>query len=322
MSFSILVTHRLPSAALAILRETGADVLLPDSPPDASTLLSLVPGHAAIVALLTDRVTTDVLDAAGKGLKVVANVAVGYDNVDVAAAAARGVIVTNTPGVLTEATAEFTWALIFAITRRVGEGDRLVRSGRWVGWSPDLLPGMELNGKQLGIVGGGRIGRSVAAKAGAFGMKVVFATRSGGPTIDGHPVISLDELLVSSDIVSLHVPLSDASRHLLDRKAFARMRRSAYLINTARGPVVDEAALVWALQEKLISGAALDVYEREPQVTEGLRALDNVVLAPHIGSATRETRQAMAELAARNVAAVLAGEPPLTPVTPPAGGRR
>jgi len=219
--------------------------------------------------------------------------------------------------VLTAATAELTWGLIFAITRRIAEGDRMVRAGRWKGWTPDLLPGMELRGKQLGIVGSGRIGRAVAAGAAAFGVRVVFASRSARGEVDGHPVVSLDELLVSSDIVSLHVPLSDASRHLIDRRAFARMRRSAYLINTARGPVVDEEALVWALSEHLIAGAALDVYEREPIVHAGLLTFENVVLAPHIGSATRETRLAMAELAAKNVAAVLTGQQPLTPVKPP-----
>jgi len=241
---------------------------------------------------------------------------VGFNNVDVAAARERGVVVTNTPDVLTGATAELTWALILALTRRVGEGERLVRGRTWTGWALDQLLGMELTGKQLGVVGAGRIGRAVAAKAAAFGMRVVFGPRrpSSGPDVEGHPVVSLDELLTGSDVVSLHIPLSDETRHLIDRRALARMKRTAYLINTARGPVVDEDALVWALGERLIAGAALDVYEREPEIHEGLFAFENVVLAPHIGSATRETRTAMAELAARNVAAVLGGSPPPTPV--------
>jgi phosphoglycerate dehydrogenase-like enzyme len=177
----------------------------------------------------------------------------------------------------------------------------------------DLLPGMELTGKQLGIVGAGRIGRAVAAKASAFGMRVVFTTRSAKAQVDNHPVVSLDELLVSADVVSLHVPLTPETRHMINRRTLARMRRSSFLINTSRGPLIDEDALIWALEERLIAGAALDVYAQEPHVPEGLRALDHIVLAPHIGSATRETRAAMAELAARNVAAVLRGEAPLTP---------
>jgi lactate dehydrogenase-like 2-hydroxyacid dehydrogenase len=244
-----------------------------------------------------------VLDA-GPGLKIVANIAVGYDNIDVAAATARGIVVTNTPDVLTEAVAEFTWGLILALARRIPEGERLLRRGEWKGWALDFMLGMELRGKQLGIIGRGRIGRAVAAKAPAFGMSVKFA---------GHDM-SLDELLVSSDVLSIHAPATDKTRHLIDKRALARMRRSALLVNTARGAIVDEQALAWALKEHLISGAALDVYEREPAVERALLAMDNVVLAPHLGSATRETRTAMADLAARNVIAVLAGEPPLTPV--------
>ena len=240
-------------------------------------------------------------------------IAVGYDNIDRAAAGARGIVVTNTPDVLTDSVAEFTWALILGITRRVAEGDRLVRSGAWKGWALDFMLGMELGGKQLGIIGGGRIGRAVAARAPAFGMSAVFA-RHGTRPVPGRAV-SLDELLVSSDVVSIHAPLTAETRHLIDKRALARMKRSAFLVNTARGPIVDEEALAWALGERLIAGAALDVYEREPDVHPVLRGHDQVLLAPHLGSATRETRTAMAELAVRNVLAVLAGEPALTPVT-------
>jgi glyoxylate reductase len=313
MHDSILVTARLPAGALQILRDAG-DVHVAEAPLDPDALREQARGRSAIVCLLTDRIDADLLDAAGSSLRIVANVAVGFDNIDRDAARERGVIVTNTSGVLTEAVAQFTWALLLTVTRRVAEGDRLVRRGAWTGWAFDLLPGMELTGTLLGIVGAGRIGRAVAAKAHAFGMRVVFATRSAKEQVDGHPVISFDALLVSADVVSLHLPLTPDTRHLINRRTLARMRRSAFLINTSRGALVDEDALIWALEERLIAGAALDVYANEPDVPPGLLALEHVVLAPHIGSATRETRAAMAELAARNVAAVLQGQPPFTPV--------
>jgi glyoxylate reductase len=289
--------------------------------PDALT--RHLEGCDGLVSVLTDPVNADVLNGA-RDLKVVSNIAVGYDNIDVAAARARGVVVTNTPDVLTNSVAEFTWALILAVTRRVAEGDRLVRRGGWKGWALDFMLGMELKGKQLGIIGRGRIGRAVAAGASAFGMHAVFAKGSkndkgvrpgSDPGLTPVPELSLDEVLVGSDVVSIHTPLTPATRHLIDRRALARMKRSAYLINTARGPVVDEEALAWALGEHLIAGAALDVYEREPTVLPALLKLENVVLAPHLGSATRETRTAMAELAVNNALAVLYGQPPLTPVT-------
>ena len=260
-------------------------------------------GKQGLVCVLLDRITEDVLGRADE-LKIVANIAVGYDNIDVAAARRRGVVVTNTPDVLTEAVAEFTWALILAAARRVGEGERLVRAGGWKGWALDFMLGTELRGKQLGIVGRGRIGRAVAAKAPAFGMTAAFAKHD----------MSFDELLISSDVISIHTPLTAETRHLFDRRALARMKRTAILVNTSRGPVVDEEGLAWALKERLIAAAALDVYEREPIVHEALLTLENVVLAPHLGSATRETRTAMADLAVSNVLAVLSGEPPLTPV--------
>lgn len=261
------------------------------------------------MAQLVDKITADVLDA-GDQLRVVANVAVGYDNIDVAGARTRNIIVTNTPDVLTEAVAEFTWGLILSAARRVTEGDRLIRRGGWTGWSLDFMLGTELRGKQLGIIGRGRIGRAVAARAEAFGMTTVFAGRRGATP----GLVSLDALLVGSDVVSIHAPLTPETRHLIDRRALARMKRSAILVNTSRGALVDEEALAWALRERLIAGAALDVYEREPVVLEALLSLDNVVLAPHLGSATRETRTAMADLAVSNVLAVLGGRPPLTPV--------
>lgn len=271
---------------------------------DRQDLLARVGGADALICQLTDRIDADVIGA-GPSLRVIANVAVGYDNIDLAAARGRGIVVTNTPDVLTNAVAEFTWALILGVTRRVAEGDRVVRRGAWKGWALDYMPGMELAGKQLGIVGRGRIGRAVAAKAAAFGMRVVFAKHD----------MSLDELLVTSDVVSLHAPLTDGTRYLINRKSLVRMKRSAYLVNTSRGPVVDEEALAWALGEGLLAGAALDVYEKEPAIHPDLLKHENVVLAPHIGSATRETRTAMAELAVKNVIEVLAGRPAITPVS-------
>jgi glyoxylate reductase len=269
-------------------------------------LVARVAGKRGLISLLTDRIDRVVIDA-GRDLKVIANIAVGFNNIDLAAARERGIVVTNTPDVLTESSADFTWALILGITRRLSEGERLVRRGEWKGWALDFMLGTDLRGKQLGIIGFGRIGRAVAARADAFGMRVVHNGRTGG--------MPLDRLLSTSDVVSLHVPLTPDTTHLIDQPALARMKRSAYLINTSRGQVVDEAALAWALRERLISGAALDVYEREPVVHQDLLKLENVLLAPHLASATVETRTAMADLAVRNTLAVLNGETPLTPVS-------
>lgn len=304
----VLLTRRIPSAAYSRLVD-ACDVQLPEVPPSPEDLVRLVRGKEAAIVQLVDKVTPAVLDA-GDRLKVVATVAVGYDNIDIAAARERNILVTNTPDVLTEAVAEFTWGLILSAARRITEGDRVVRRGGWKGWSLDFMLGTELRGKQLGIIGAGRIGRAVAEKAPAFGMNVVFSGR-GRQTAGS---VSLDELLVGSDIVSVHAPLTDGTRHLIDRRALARMKRSAILVNTSRGALVDEEALAWALGEGLIAGAALDVYQREPVVPEALLSMDNVVLAPHLGSATRETRTAMAGLAVSNVIAVLSGDAPITPV--------
>ena len=314
MTPSVLVTRRLPSSVLARL-ESACELDLhaePNAIPRAE-LLTRVTGKDALICLLTDAIDAAVLDAAGPSLKVVANVAVGYNNIDVAACRERGVAVTNTPDVLTNACADFTWALILAVTRRLGEGERELRAGRWKGWALDHLLGMELRGKQLGLVGMGRIARAVAAKAPAFGMTVAY-TDQFVVDVEGATAMPLDRLLGTSDVVSLHVNLTRETTHLIDQKALAKMRRSAYLINTSRGPVVDEAALAWALRERLIAGAALDVYEKEPIVHPDLLGLENVLLIPHLASATTETRTAMADLAVSNVLAVLAGQPPVTPV--------
>jgi glyoxylate reductase len=310
---SVLLTKRIPSAAFSRL-EDACDVDLNEREADLSPdeLLARVRGKQGLITLLTNAVNRDVLEA-GKDLKVVANIAVGYNNIDVAAARQRGVVVTNTPDVLTESSADLTWALILGITRRIVEGDRLVRAGQWKGWALDFMLGTELAGKQLGIVGFGRIGRAVAARAPVFGMRVAYMSRTSQQAT-GAEAMPLDRLLSTSDIVSLHCPLTADTTHLIDQPALARMKRSAYLINTSRGPVVDEAALAWALKNRLIAGAALDVYEQEPKVHPDLFTLENVVLAPHLGSATTETRTAMADLAVRNTIAVLTGQPPLTPV--------
>ena len=320
---AVLVTRRIPSAVVDRLR-AELDVDYHDAGPGLAPaeLVARAQGKQGLVTVLLDRIDRAFLEAV-PGLRVVANIAVGFDNIDVAAAAARGVVVTNTPDVLTEATADLAMGLILAVTRRIAEGDRLVRAGGWRGWTLDFMLGSEIGGKQLGVVGFGRIGQALARRAVAFGMRVAYADREAVHTAVAGPGaraaaqrLSFDELLASSDVVSIHVPLSPETRHLIDARALARMKRSAYLVNTARGPVVDEGALAWALRERLIAGAALDVFEREPEVHADLVGLDNVVLVPHLGSATTETRTAMADLAARNVIEVLSGRPPLTPVAP------
>jgi glyoxylate reductase len=288
-----------------------------EGPIPQDELRRRIADKAGLVCFSTDAIDPTVLEAAPL-LKVIANVAVGYDNIDVALARSRGAIVSNTPDVLTESVADFTWGLILAITRRLAEGERLVRRGEWKGWAFDLMLGSELRGKQLGLIGFGRIGRAVASRAPAFGMRVAYTARGGDQAAGTRDIpgeaMSLDRLLITSDVMSLHVPLTPDTRHLIDKRALARMKRSAFLINTARGPVIDEAALAWALQQHLIAGAALDVYENEPAVHPDLLPLENVLLVPHLASGTTETRSTMAELAIDNVIEVLAGRAPLTPV--------
>ncbi len=310
---SVFVTRRIPSVALARL-ETLCDVDVYDGEGHLShdELVARVGGKQGLVSMFTDAVDRAVLES-GRDLKIVSTIAVGYNNIDVAAARERGVRVTNTPDVLTEATADLTGALILAVTRRIAEGDRLIRRGGWKGWAFDFMLGTDLRGKQLGIVGLGRIGRAGAARASVFGMRVAYVSRTSQVWPDAEPM-PLDRMLATSDVVSLHCPLSPETRHLINQAALARMKRTAYLINASRGPVVDEAALAWALKNRMIAGAALDVYEEEPTVHPDLLTLENVVLAPHLGSASTETRTAMADLAARNVVAVLSGLPPITPV--------
>lgn len=266
-------------------------------PPSREELLVRSAGCDGLMTMLTDRIDDELLDAAGPQLRVVANFAVGFDNVDVPACTRRGVVVSNTPDVLTVATAELTIALMLALLRRVAEGDRLVRRREeWI-WAPNMLLGHGLASRTLGLVGFGRIGQEVARLAQAHGMEVISTSRAGA--------LPLDELLRAADVVSLHVPLSDETRHLIDERALRLMKPTAVLVNTSRGPIVDEAALARALSEKRIAGAALDVFEREPEVTEELLGLENVVLTPHLGSATLGTREAMGMLCVEALRAVL-----------------
>ncbi len=303
----IVVTDPIPEPALALLREHG-EVRVGGGPAGAD----------AVLTQITTRVDDAFLDAAGPGLRVVANVAVGFNNVDVAACRRRGVVVTNTPGVLTDATADIAMALILMSTRRLGEAERWVRSGRPWAWGMDWFLGAGVQGARLGIVGLGAIGTATARRATAHGMRVAYTNRRpADPAVVaelGAERLDLDELFATSDVVSLHCPATPATHHLVDAARLASMRSSAFLVNTARGTVVDEAALVAALRDGAIAGAGLDVYEDEPAVHPGLAALENVVLLPHIGSATVATRTAMALLAARNAAAVLVGRAPITPV--------
>jgi glyoxylate reductase len=315
------VTNRLPEPALEALRAAGE--LRIDARTEAiprADLLDLVAGVDAVLTLLHDQVDEELLEAAGPRLRCVANVAVGYDNVDVEAATRRGVVVTNTPGVLDDATADLTLALLLAATRRVVEGDRLIRAGRPWTWGMSFMLGSSLSGKLLGIVGLGGIGRRVAERARAFGMEIAYHSRHPAPAeveaALGAERLPLEQLLARADVVSLHCPLTPETRHLIGAAELAAMKPSAVLVNTARGPIVDEPALARALASGEIAAAGLDVYEREPAVEPALLGLENVVLAPHLGSATVETRTEMAELAARNAISVLRGEGPLTPVTP------
>jgi glyoxylate reductase len=314
----IVVTGRIPDSGLAILRSSG-DVWAWDSDDPIPT--DIRNAHLAdaqvAVTLLTDRVDGAFLDAA-PNLVLIANVAVGYNNIDVAACTARGITVTNTPGVLTDATADLAMGLLLMISRRLGEGERLIRSGASWKWGMFMMLGTGLQGRRLGIIGMGGIGEAMATRANAFGMEIVYHNRKAvDPEIEkrlGASLVSLDELLATSDVVSLNCPYSEATHHLIDAAALGSMRHTSFLINTARGPIVDEAALVDALVAGEIAGAGLDVFENEPDVHPGLFNLDNVVLVPHLGSATHETRGAMANLAANNVAAVLGGNNALTAV--------
>jgi glyoxylate reductase len=314
---NVFVTRRIPDAGLALLKKDKrlkVRLFAKDRRITRKELLIGVKGCHAILSLLTEKIDTELMDAAGPQLKIVANYAVGYDNIDVAAAKQRGIKVANTPGVLTEAVAEHALALMMAVGRRIPESDRFVRAGKYKAWEPMLLVGTQFAGKTVGILGLGRIG-SELAKMCAFGMhmKVMYYDIRRDEAFEkevGATFHTVDELLAGSDFVSIHVPLLPTTRHLVDAKALRKMRKGACLVNTSRGPVVDEKALVAALKAKRIAGAALDVFEDEPKLAPGLAKLDNVVLTPHTASATFEARGDMAVLAAQAIIDVLSGKTP------------
>ncbi|GAA4928154.1 D-glycerate dehydrogenase [Nesterenkonia rhizosphaerae] len=321
----IYVTRSLPGNSLSALHsnELPAVESPPDTPepPSRAELLSGVAGAEAVLSMVTDRIDAEFLEAAGPQLKIVANMGVGYDNIDLHAAAQRAVTITNTPGVLDDAVADLTMGLLLGSVRRIAEADRFIRSGTAWTWGPRDFVGLDVSaGAVLGIVGLGRIGMAVARRAQAFGMRIL-ATGSRATSEEARALgvvpSTLDDLLPHIDVLSLHCPLDPSTRHLISAAQMQSMRPGSWLINTARGPLVDEEALADALENGHLAGAGLDVHEFEPQVNERLMALDQVVLLPHIGSAGDATRHRMATLAARNIAEVLAGRGPLTPVALP-----
>ena len=315
MSLNVFITRQIPEEGIKLLKKycQTVEVNPYDRPLSYDELLRQVKGRDAILTMLSDRIDAYLISESN-GLKVIANYAVGYDNIDIKAATAKGIVVTNTPGVLTDSTADMAWALLFAITRRIVEGDRLTRAGKFVGWAPMLLLGGDIVGKTLGIVGAGRIGTAMTMRARGWYMKVLYTTQSNRNVvleeILGAKRVDLETLLKESDFISIHTPLSEKTKHLIGTKELSLMKKTAYLINTARGAVIDEEALVIALRNKQIAGAGLDVYEEEPKLKPGLAELDNVVLAPHLGSATIEARTKMSVIAAENIIAVLNGQKP------------
>ncbi len=320
MSLKVVVTGKIPTAGLETLLAAGLAPIAwdKDQPMTRAELLVAVKGAEILITLLTEKVDAELLDAAGSQLRAVCNVAVGYNNIDVAACSTRNVRVTNTPGVLTDATADIAFGLILMVTRRLGEGERVIRSNDPWQWGMHYMLGSGIQNRQLGVIGMGAIGIATARRAKVFGMKVAYYSRS---KIDdkiatelGAKQMSFEELLATSDVVSVHCPSNDSTHHLIGAEQFRLMKKSAFLINTARGPIVNEQELVDALKAGEIAGAGLDVFEFEPKVNSGLLNLENVVLIPHLGSATAETRAAMATLAANNAVAIASSRTPLTPV--------
>ncbi len=321
--WKIFVTRRLPGPCFEkMLEEFDAEVWPEWTPPPYEVILEKARVVDGLVTLLTDRIDCRLIEEGARNrLKIIAQYAVGYDNIDVECATRHGVVVTNTPGVLTEATADLTWALLLAAARRIVEADRYVRSGEWwrsgTGWHPELMLGVELNGKTLGIIGFGRIGRAVARRARGFGMKIIYYDKYRAPReVEeelGAEYVGLEELLRTADIVSIHTPLTPETRHMIGEKELKMMKNTAILVNTARGAIIDTEALVKALKEGWIRAAGLDVFEQEPlPENHPLTKLDNVVLAPHIGSATFETRSRMACIVLENLEALARGEVPPT----------
>ena len=321
MPYKVSVTREIPDPGIPIVREIAPDTRI--NPDDRvltrGELLDYVRGCDGVLCLLTDPIDAEVLDAAGAQCRIFANYAVGYNNIDVAAATARGIMVTNTPGVLTDATADHAWALLFSVARRIVEGDAFMRAGKFEGWGPMMFLGGDITGKTLGIVGAGRIGAAMALKSRGFGMRVLYADVARNEELEsdlGAQWVDLDTLLAESDFVSLHVALTPETGHLINAERLGKMKPTAYLINTSRGPVVDEIALVDALTSRRIAGAGLDVYEDEPAMKPGLADCPNAVIVPHIASATNWTRSKMAEMAATNLVAGLRGETPPNLVNP------
>ncbi|MBI2669955.1 MAG: D-glycerate dehydrogenase [Candidatus Yanofskybacteria bacterium] len=322
----IFITRPIPEAGLKILHDKGYEVVVNEAALERAAtqeemiaVLQQAQGEGkpfdALLSVLTDQITVEVIDAGLPTLKVIANYAVGFDNVDVGAAKQKGVMVTNTPGVLTDTVAEHTFALVLSIAHRIAEADRFSRADKYKAWGPELLLGTDVSGKTLGVLGLGRIGSRVAYHAvKGFGMKVLYYDPKQNPDFEKEYgavyVSNVDELLPQCDFVSIHVPLLDSTRHFINEERFKKMKPSAYLINTSRGPIVDEKALAAALKNGVIRGAAIDVFEYEPEITPELKKLENIILTPHIASATRETRNKMAELAATNIIEALEGRTP------------
>jgi glyoxylate reductase len=312
----VLVTREIPETGLRPLEDLDVTVLS-ERAPERGELLEAAQGIDGVLSTVTEKIDAEFMNAAGEDLKVVANMAVGYDNVDVATANERGIIVTNTPDVLDETTADTAFMLLLAAARRLGEGERIVRSGKWEAWGPKMLIGPDVWGKKLGIVGFGRIGQALARRARGFDMEILYSGRSRREEAEKEfdaRYLELDELLEECDFLSLHTPLTEETTHLIGAGELEKMKPEAVLVNTSRGPVVDESALAEALAERRIFAAGLDVYENEPEVHPKLLELENVVLAPHIGSASFETRDKMAAMAGEDLRAVLRGEQPRNPV--------
>jgi glyoxylate reductase len=308
----IFITRRLPEEGLELLKGHEIEIYEGDAPPSREEIIERVREKDALICLLTDKIDAEVMEN-GKNLKVIANYAVGIDNIDIAEATKRGIFVTNTPGVLTETVADLAWALMMAIARRIVEGDEFMRQKKFKGWAPMLLLGRDIYGKTLGVVGLGRIGKAFARRASGFSMKILYYSRKRDEEFEketGANFVSLKELLEESDFVSLHLPLTKETYHIIGEKELKMMKKTAYLINTSRGKCIDEKALIKALREGWIEGAALDVYENEPEVSDEILSLKNVVLAPHIGSASHETRSGMAVMVAENVLSALNGKIP------------
>ena len=311
----IFVTRQIPEIGIKLLKDKGYEVKVgPEGKIERNELLEKVKGVNAILSVLTEKIDGEVMESAGKDLKIVANYAVGYNNIDLEEAKKRNILISNTPGVLTDAVSDHTIGLIFALAQKIVQADQYTRAGKYQAWGPELFLGGDITGKTLGVVGFGRIGFAVAEKMkNGFNMKIIYHDIKRNEELEKKieaEYKELDELLKKSDFVSLHTALTKETTHLINQEKLEIMKPSAYLINTSRGPVIDEKALIEILKEKKIAGAALDVFEKEPKLMPGLNELDNVVLTPHIASATKETRDKMSEMAAKNIIAVLEGEAP------------